>query len=122
MRQEETFKRFQEYKAESNNLFAEIGQAFATDKGLILKRKAELKERLKETERVYVLDKEDMSKHFEQCETESREKIATTMEDPESLEYQFDQSIGAKRKVALDLKSSREFYKRRADKDFSKLE
>ncbi len=69
-----------------------------------------------------MLDKEDMSKHFEQCETKSCEKIATTMEDQESLKNQFDQPIDAKRKVELDLKSSLELYKRRADQDLSKLE
>ena len=119
---EETFKRFQEREAELNNRLVEIEQAFATDKGLILEREAELRERLKETERVFALEKEATSKHLEQCETELREKLATAIEDQESLEDQVDQLIDAKRKAELDLKSSLELYKRRADEYFSKLE
>ncbi len=69
---------------ESNNRLVEIEQAFAADEGIILKREAKLKERLEETERVFALEKEDVSKHFEQCETELREQLATAIEDQES--------------------------------------
>lgn len=119
---EEIFKRFQEREAESNKKLIEIEQAFATDKELILKCKAELKERLKETERAFAIEKEDMGKKFEQRETELREKLASAIEDQESLEDHVDQLIDAKRKAELDVKSSLELYKRRADEYFSKLE
>lgn len=69
---------------ESNNRLVKIEQAFAADEGIILKRKAKLKERLEETEHVFALKKEDMSKHFEQCETELREQLATVIKDQKS--------------------------------------
>lgn len=119
---EEIFQRFQEREAESNKRLIEIEQAFATDKELILKCEAELKERLKETERTFAIEKEDMGKKFKQREIELREKLASAIEDQESLEDQVDQLIDAKRKAELDVKSSLELYKRRADEYFSKLE
>lgn len=66
---------------EFNNKLVEIEQAFAADKGIIFKRKAKLKKRLKKIERVFALEKENVSKYFEQCKTELRKQLPTVIED-----------------------------------------
>lgn len=119
---EETFKRFQQREAEMNKKLLERERSFAIDKEEFVKREAELKEMIHESERSFASEKEEIRNQRQQRETELSEKLAGALEDQESLEDQVDQLIDAKRKAELDLKSSLELYKRRADEYFSKLE
>lgn len=126
LEKEKLLKKLQHREAELSEKLRKTEQSFALEKEQNLKqfqhREAELSEKLHETEQTFAFGREEIFKEFQQRETELSEKLAGATEDQENLEDQLDELIDAKRKAEMDLTSSLDLYKRRADEYFSKLE
>lgn len=123
---EKIIKQSQRREAELSEKLQKTEQSFAHESQQKLKqfqhREAELTEKLHEKERSFAFGRDEIFKEFQERETELSEKLAGAMEDQEQLEDQLDELIDAKRKAEMDLMSSLDLYKRRADEYFSKLE
>ena len=126
LEKEKLLKKLQHREAELSERLQKTERSFALQKEENMKqfqrRETELSEKLHETEQTFAFGKEEIFKEFQHRETELSEKLAGAIEDQENLEDQLDELIEAKRKAEMDLTSSLDLYKRRADEYFSKLE